>query len=289
MQAINTLRLTFNSLDEWNYYVDKNKKMMDNIWYWHESLGNQNQQILLPGICEICEAQTKFSVWPHPMQGDCEKLPFNYQTDWWQGTLCDCGLSNLERAALRIFYEEKIHLDQVYHVGHFSKFRHWLSERIPNLVSSQYFPGRSPGELVEGVRNEDLANLSFDDESFNSLICMEILEHIPNYQSALFEMSRILKVEGRAILSFPWVGSARVYNNQIRAEMQSDGTVKHLMSPEYHGDPADNQGILSFRSFGWEILDELRAAGFSRVTAEFIFGPLHGYMTLINPIIVAVK
>jgi hypothetical protein len=46
---------------------------------------------------------------------------------------------------------------------------------------------------------------------------------------------------------------------------------------------------LSFRSFGWKILDELRDAEFRRASATFLFGPLHGYMTLLHPIIVAVR
>ena len=118
---------------------------------------------------------------------------------------------------------------------------------------------------------------------------MEILEHVPDYRAALLEMNRVLKQDGRAILSFPWLGR-NTYDNLTRAEMMEDGqTIKYLMEPEYHGDPADAQGILSFRSFGWQILDDLRSAGFKKATAEFIFSPIYGYMTLLNPIIVGVK
>jgi hypothetical protein len=46
------------------------------------------------------------------------------------------------------------------------------------------------------------------------------------------------------------------------------------------------EGILSFRAFGWKILDELRDAGFSNARAAFTFGPLHGHMTLLAPVIV---
>jgi SAM-dependent methyltransferase len=159
---------------------------------------------------------------------------------------------------------------------------------MPNVTASQYEEGRRPGEIENGIQYEDLTALSFGDHEFDCIICMEVLEHIPDYQAALREMRRALRPGGRAILTFPWLGG-RNYEHVIRAEQLPDGSIRHLQPPEFHGDPATNQGILSFRSFGWKILDELRAAGFTRASATFVFGPLHGYMTLLTPIIVGVR
>jgi hypothetical protein len=117
---------------------------------------------------------------------------------------------------------------------------------------------------------------------------MEVLEHIPQYKAALPEILRVLKPAGRALMSFPWLGRDN-YEHRVRAELLPDGTVHHHLPPQYHGDPANKRGILSFRDFGWKILDELRDAGFGRVSARFLFGPLHGYMTIHNPVIVATR
>jgi SAM-dependent methyltransferase len=117
---------------------------------------------------------------------------------------------------------------------------------------------------------------------------MEILEHIPDYMAAMREMARTLKPGGRVIISVPWLGRD-TYDHLIRAELMADGTIQHFYPPEYHGDPANDGGILSFRSFGWKILDDLREAGFSSASAEFVFGPLHGYMILLTPVIVGIR
>lgn len=44
-----------------------------------------------------------------------------------------------------------------------------------------------------------------------------------------------------------------------------NGTINHLVKPEYHGDPISNEGCLSYYTFGWRLLDELHHIGFSKV------------------------
>jgi hypothetical protein len=90
------------------------------------------------------------------------------------------------------------------------------------------------------------------------------------------------------LLSFPWLGRD-TYEHQIRAELRDDGTILQHEPPEYHGDPANPKGILSFRNFGWRILDDMRTAGFRDARAEFVFSPLHGFMTMLNPVIVGIR
>jgi len=41
----------------------------------------------------------------------------------------------------------------------------------------------------------------------------------------------------------------------------------HLLEPEFHGDPVGVGGILCYQHFGWEVVDELKKIGFSRVSA----------------------
>lgn len=45
--------------------------------------------------------------------------------------------------------------------------------------------------------------LPFADRSFDHIVCSEVLEHIPDYQSALDEIYRILKPGGTLIISVP--------------------------------------------------------------------------------------
>ncbi len=49
----------------------------------------------------------------------------------------------------------------------------------------------------------DICNLPFADNSFDSILCNHVLEHIPDDQKAMQEIFRILKPGGMAILQIP--------------------------------------------------------------------------------------
>ena len=58
------------------------------------------------------------------------------------------------------------------------------------------------GRSVEFLRASGL-NLPFADASFDKVICAEVLEHIPDYQSVLAEIQRVLKPGGQFAVSVP--------------------------------------------------------------------------------------
>ena len=49
----------------------------------------------------------------------------------------------------------------------------------------------------------DAKNLPFQDNTFDSVICSEVLEHVHDYKSVLLEISRVLKDGGIAGISVP--------------------------------------------------------------------------------------
>ncbi len=51
-------------------------------------------------------------------------------------------------------------------------------------------------------------------------------------------------------------------DNLVRARLEG-GRVVHLLEPEYHGDPVGGQGVLCYYHFGWQLLEDLRRAGFA--------------------------
>lgn len=59
----------------------------------------------------------------------------------------------------------------------------------------------------------DATCLNFADDSFDKILCSEVIEHIPDAPKALREMCRILKPTGRLVLSTPnsksWYGFER--------------------------------------------------------------------------------
>ena len=49
----------------------------------------------------------------------------------------------------------------------------------------------------------DAKKLPFKDNTFDFIVCSEVLEHIIDYQSALSEINRILKPQGKLAISVP--------------------------------------------------------------------------------------
>lgn len=49
----------------------------------------------------------------------------------------------------------------------------------------------------------DVTNLPFEDETFDSILCTEVLEHIPDITKALQEMYRVLRKDGNIYLTVP--------------------------------------------------------------------------------------
>ena len=278
-------RLGFDSVDEYRAYRKDHESLFFKVWFMHETIGDQADPISLPGICDICDKTTRFASTTHAR---AEGAQFKHGVSWIAQAVCHCEVNLVERLILRALYDRYEPGHSVYHVGHFLSFRDWLAAHIPGLVSTQYESGRSPGEVENDVRYEDLTGMTFPTAQFDHLICSEILEHIPAYEVALAEMARVIKPGGRVILTFPWLGVDK-YENRTRAKLNDDGSITHIEPAQYHGDSASGEGILSFRDFGWEVLDDCRKAGFSSARAEFVFAPAHGYMSLGEPVIVATR
>jgi ubiquinone/menaquinone biosynthesis C-methylase UbiE len=82
-----------------------------------------------------------------------------------------------------------------------------LSKKIANVVASDI----SLTYLKKAKKNApsgkfvrlDIHNLPFDDESFDCVVCTEVLEHVYSPYKALDEIHRILKPKGSLILSVP--------------------------------------------------------------------------------------
>ena len=72
------------------------------------------------------------------------------------------------------------------------------------LVGSEYF-GDSfvSGDLVDGVRHEDLQQLSFPDASFDLVLTTEVLEHVPDAERAEQEIVRVLRPGGYYLFTVP--------------------------------------------------------------------------------------
>jgi ubiquinone/menaquinone biosynthesis C-methylase UbiE len=85
-------------------------------------------------------------------------------------------------------------------VGHLTRR---LAERGVDVVGIDANPQASEISGSERVRTMQAEDLDFDDRSFDVIISVHALEHIPALEAALTEMARVLRPGGRALFIYP--------------------------------------------------------------------------------------
>jgi SAM-dependent methyltransferase len=151
-------------------------------------------------------------------------------------------------------------------IGSVGAFQSYL-DQLPGLAFSEYRGPEHLGEMVGGVRNEDICNLTYPDASFDIVLSSDTLEHVPDFSAALRETLRVLRPGGRHIFTVPVVATRP--ETFARAEVGVDGVTVHHATPLFHGRgdglfrylPAGDD-LLAYTEFGGDIADYLRAAGF---------------------------
>jgi hypothetical protein len=98
---------------------------------------------------------------------------------------------------------------------------------------------------------------------------------VPDYKSAFKECARVLRSGGKMMWSVPFI--AAHHDNMVRAKIEN-GEIVHILPPEYHGDPLSSDGVLCFQYFGWEMLDQMRNAGFQEAYALCYHSTEFGYL-----------
>ena len=97
--------------------------------------------------------------------------------------------------------------------------------------------------------------LPFADNSFNQVICSEVLEHVPNYQMMLKEINRVLKQGGWAILQVPF------FYPLVDITEEDSSITDPLLREKLYGQ-SDH-----VRRYGKDYADRIRQWGF-RVTED---------------------
>ena len=227
----------------------------------------------VPGYSYTADRAVKFVVPEH------FQFP-NHVTVWRESLACPkTGFNNRMRATFHLFdIEMEPYVDQkIYITEQLTPIYRYFKERFANTVGSEFLADAvAPGATdSRGLRNEDLRALSFEDESFDCLISLDVFEHIPEYETAFKECYRVLAPGGRMMWSVPFIPV--LHDNLIRARIV-DGEIVHDHPPEYHGDPLSDEGVLCFQHFGWQMLDQMREAGFSDAYAIAYQSEAFGYL-----------
>lgn len=188
--------------------------------------------------------------------------------------------NNRMRASIHLFDTEcaSCKSDKIYISEQVTYMYKYYCNNYKNVTGSEYLGNQCPfGSLnKKGIRNETLTQLSFPDSSFDRIISLDCFEHFPDYEVAFKECARVLAPGGKMLWSVPFVPVFT--KNKIRAKLDSNGKVELLEPPEYHGNPLTSEGCLCFTHFGWEMLEQVRKAGFTDAYAIMYWSLPFGYL-----------
>ncbi len=102
----------------------------------------------------------------------------------------------------------------------------------------------------KAMKKEDITHLSFEDNTFDIIICSHVLEHVEDDKKAFNEIHRVLKHKGIAIIIVPLDNSREIthQNPEIKSEIDREreyGWFEHL---RLYGNDfkniAEEQGLL---------------------------------------------
>ncbi len=269
-------------------YQVRTKAAFDEIWAERYSGAVASQQVHLParsepfhlpGYCVVCGGESRFTTDFLFSRPDAQgKL----QPAWRERQICQCGLNCRQRSCYHLLVDA-LGLDrdaELYCTEQQSQlFRH-IRRAFPRAIGSEFLGDRVPlgSTDPQGIRNEDVTQLTFADAAFDAIFSIDVFEHVPDYRTGLAELARCLKPGGKLLLTAPFHFTKT--ETVIRASFGPDGSLVHHLPPVYHGDPINPEGALCFNDFGWDLLDAIRAAGFTDISVHVFTAPAYGYIGL---------
>ncbi len=249
-----------------------------------------DRQFTIRGTCLVDHEAVDFDVdrqWGAHQLDDGTWMP-----NWRERLVCPrCGLINRQRAIASAVLE---HMGDgrgrsLYLMEQVTALFQVMRDRLPasTCYGSEFLgPQYRSGEIVGAIRHEDAECLSFATASLDGILSSDVFEHVPDPSQAFREAARVLRPGGRMFFTVPFFWD-RVPNTS-RAELVN-GQLRHLLPPEYHGNPVSKDGSLVFTEYGWELLAQVTGAGFSDCVAVLFWSLEYGHLGPNNLYFVATR
>ena len=92
-------------------------------------------------------------------------------------------------------------------------------------------PGAGRNRPRGGVLRGDVFRLPYPDDTFDRIICAEVMEHVHDYAGALRELVRVLRPGGRIGVTIPTAITEHLYLRLSRAYFESPGGHIRIFRP----------------------------------------------------------
>ena len=160
----------------------------------------------------------------------------------------------------------------------------FLKRHAARVTGSEFIDGIEPGTIRDGIRCEDVQELTFADSSFDICTSTEVFEHVANDIKAFSEIQRVLKPGGMLLFTVPLFPA----ENTVERARLEHGRIQHLKPPMFHDDHLRGLNkVLVFRDYGTDITHRLENAGFA--SAEIVRLPPELWWGHARPVLVAIK
>jgi SAM-dependent methyltransferase len=196
------------------------------------------------GICPTCGSESQFVAEREPLRNNYRCLR--------------CGSAPRERAlaaVIELLYPNwrSLCIHESSPGGHTARYR--LATEATHLLQSQFFPGTSSGEFVDGIRCENLEEMSFEDGTIDLHITQDVMEHIFCPELTFREIARTLAPGGAHIFTVPLVNGYRP--SEMRATLRGNQVVHAKEPPQYHENPVSREGSLVTWDWGFDICQHI--------------------------------
>jgi hypothetical protein len=244
----------FRSGEEFAAFLKEHQSVLDTRHLYQLSLATADERLEQSGTCAVCRCPTVFdSAVNGERLNDGKRLP-----NWREEMRCACArrLTSRERAVL--------HLAQACGLLNWS---HSLLLGASEGFARVYMQSAPDALLVPRFQFANgIASLPAESGSCHFVVSQDDLQDIEPLKSAMAELARILVQGGRLIFTVPFHVANRT------SDCGTGGGVR----PNAH-------------KFGWDLLDMLKATGFSDASALLYWSEELGYLGNMNFAFFAVK
>lgn len=175
----------------------------------------------------------------------------------------NCRSTLISLSSLEVIKEIRLDKESasVYELSYHGAVFNYLKKNFKNFYFSEFFPSKAPGSLVDGIRNEDIQNLTFPSMKFDLVTSTEVFEHVENYRQGFSEVKRVLKSGGYFVFTVPLYEESAT---QQVCKINNYGELDWIDEPEFHDSRVSgiNSVPVFWRHSKSQILNDLKDAGF---------------------------